>query len=146
MREDSDSRSQLSPFGVRASAGSLRASHGIVLHHSWTTEGVVAAPAANGAQLLHLSVALCVLNDTYREAERLDLQVDGVAVEADGGFDDEWRSTGIAYTVTLDSPAGAEDLVRLVSVVEEIAEIPRAIRTGAPVTRTPLGDYGHEPR
>jgi hypothetical protein len=108
-----------------------------VLHHSWTAEGVVAAPAANGAQLLNLSVALCVLNDTYREAERLGLKVDGVAVEADGGFDDEWRSTGIEYTVTLDSQARAEDLARLVSVVDEIAEIPRAIRSGAPVTRRP---------
>ena len=49
----------------------------------------MAAPAANGAQLLHLSVALCVLNDTYREASRLGIEIDGVAVEADGGFDDE---------------------------------------------------------
>jgi hypothetical protein len=53
-----------------------------VLHHTWTDEGVIAAPAANGAQVLHLSVALCVLNDTYREAERLGIEVDGVAVEA----------------------------------------------------------------
>ena len=59
----------LSPFGVRATAGTLRASEGVVLHHAWTEEGVMAGPVANGAQLLHLSVALCVLNDTYREAE-----------------------------------------------------------------------------
>jgi uncharacterized OsmC-like protein len=125
----------LSPLGVRATAGTLRTSEGVVLHHAWTDEGVVAAPAANGGQLLHLSVALCVLNDTYREAERLGIAVDGIAVEVDGGFDDERRSTGIAYAVTLDSPASAEDLARLDASVDEVAEIPRAIRAGALVTR-----------
>ena len=125
----------LSPLGVRAAAGTLRAAEGVVLQHTWTKEGVVAAPAANGAQLLHLSVALCVLNDTYREASRLGIEIDGVAVEADGGFDDEWRSTGIEYSVTLDAPASAQDLARLRAVVDEVAEIPRAIRAGAPVTQ-----------
>jgi hypothetical protein len=126
---------ELSPLGVRATAGTLRASEGVVLHHTWTSEGVVAAPAANGAQLLHLSVALCVLNDTYREAERLGIVVDGVAVEADGGFDECWRSTGIEYSVTLDSRARAKDLAHLDSVVDGVAEVPRAISAGAPVTR-----------
>ena len=127
---------ELSPLGVRATAGTLRASEGVVLHHVWTDEGVVAAPIANGAQVLHLSVALCVLNDTYREAERLGIEVDGVVVEADGSFDEEWRSTGIEYSVALDSGAGAEDVARLEAAVDEAAEIPRAIRAGVPVTRS----------
>ena len=126
----------LSAFGVRASAGSLRDADGVALQHSWTDEGVVAAPVTNGAQVLHLSVALCVLNDTYREAQRLGIQVDGAAVEADGAFDGEWRSTGITYAVTVDSPASTEEVARLQSVVDEVAEIPRAIRAGAPVTRS----------
>lgn len=127
----------LSPLGVRATAGTLRAAEGVVLHHTWTDEGVVASPAANGAQLLHLSVALCVLNDTYREAEKLGIEIAGVAVEADGGFGDDWHSTGIAYAVTLDSPATAEDLARLGELVDEVAEIPRAVRAGAGVERRP---------
>lgn len=93
----------LSSLGVLATAGTLRASDEVVLHHTWTEEGVVAAPVTNGAQVLHLSVALCVLNDTYREAQRLGIEVRGVSVAADGGFDDEWRSTGVEYSVTLDS-------------------------------------------
>ena len=128
----------LSPFGVRATAGTLRVAEdaeSVVLRHVWTEEGVVAGPAANGAQLLNLSVALCVLNDTYREADRLGIAVDGVVVEADGGFDEDWQSTGIGYRVTLDSPASAEDVARLVAVVDEVAEIPRTLRAGAPVTR-----------
>jgi hypothetical protein len=127
----------LSPFGVRATAGTLRDSAGLVLQHSWTDEGVVAAPVTNGAQVLHLSVALCVLNDTYREAERLGLEIDGVAVEADGGFDDQWRSTGIVYSVTLDSRAAMDDLAGLMTVVDDVAEIPRAVRAGARVRRRP---------
>jgi hypothetical protein len=126
---------ELSPLGVRATAGSLRSAEGVVLPHVWTPEGVVAAPAANGAQLLHLSVALCVLNDTYREAERLGVALRGIAVEADGGFDDSWRSTGIAYAVTLDSTAPAEELARLEAAVDEVAEVPRVLRAGAAVTR-----------
>ncbi|NMM23176.1 MAG: hypothetical protein HHJ11_06710 [Phycicoccus sp.] len=85
--------------------------------------------------MLHLSVALCVLNDTYREAERLGVEVEGVAVEADGNFDDEWRSTGIEYCVTLDSRAPVEALERLGAVIDEVAEIPRAVRAGAPVRK-----------
>ena len=112
-----------------------RCMDGVVLHHTWTDEGVLAGPAANGAQLLHLSVALCVVNDTGREAERLGIEVDGVAVEADGGFDEEWRSSGTNYCVTLDARAPLEDLARLGAVVDKVAEIPRAVRSGAPVER-----------
>jgi len=124
---------ELSPLGVVATSGTLRAAEGVVLHHAWTDEGVVAAPVSNGAHVLHLSVALCVLNDTYREAERLGITVDGVSVEADGDFDEEWRSTGIEYSVTIDARSSAGDLDHLRAVVDEVAEIPRAVRAGAPV-------------
>lgn len=126
---------ELSPLGVRATAGTLRGSSGIVLGHQWTDGGVAVSQASNGAQVFHLSVALCVLNDTYREAERLGIVVDGISVEADGGFDDGWHSTGVVYSVRVDSTAPAELLARLASVVDEVAEIPRAIRAGAPVAR-----------
>ncbi len=127
----------LSPFGVRATSGSLRAEAGTVLQHAWTEAGVVASPTANGAHLLHLSVALCVLNDTYREAERLGITLRGIAVEADGGFDDAWRSTGIEYSVRLEADAPAEVLARLAAAVDAVAEIPRALRAGASVSRRP---------
>lgn len=125
----------LSPLGVRAGAGSLRLDEGVVLPHAWTPEGVVAAPAANGAQLLHLAIALCVLNDTYREAERLGILVAGVEATTDGGFDEDWHSTGVSYTLAVDSPAPAEDVERLVATVDEVAEIPKALRAGATVRR-----------
>lgn len=125
----------LSPFGVNASAGSLRSGAGVSLAHAWTSEGIDAAPASNGAQVLHLAVAVCVLNDTFREAKGLGIAVDGVAVTVDGGYDSDWRSTGITYSLTVDSPASPNDLQRLVARVDEVAEIPRALRAGTDVRR-----------
>jgi hypothetical protein len=125
----------LSSFGARATAGTLRDAQGVVLPHVWTGAGVVVGAPANGAQVLHLSVALCVLNDLYREAARLGVEVGGVVVEADGGFDDDWRSTGIVYAVKIESPAPEKEQANLLRVVDEVAEIPRAIRAGAAVTR-----------
>jgi hypothetical protein len=125
----------LSPHGVRASAGTLRAADGVVLQHAWTDRGVVAGPVTTGAQVLHLSVALCVLNDAYREARRLGIDLLGVCVEADGGFDGAWRSTGIEYSMELDADVPNEDLERLCALVDDVAEIPRAVRAGAQVGR-----------
>lgn len=133
--EDNNPRMELSDHGVRATAGSLRAAQGVRLDHAWTDEGVVASPVTNGAQALHLSVALCVLNDSYREAQRLGIEIDGIAVEADGGFDDDWRSTGIGYSAVVDTWASEEDLTRLTAAVDTVAEIPRTIRAGATVVR-----------
>ncbi|MBM0126442.1 OsmC family protein [Pimelobacter simplex] len=126
-----------SPFCVRVSSGTLRdpEGDGVVLPHAWTEEGVLAGPVTNGAQVLHLAVALCVLNDTYREARRLEVPVNGVRVTADGGFDDVWTSTGIAYDIALDTTAPSETVQLLLEVVEEVAEIPRALREGADVRR-----------
>lgn len=127
---------ELSPFGVTAGAGSLRPADGVTLPHAWTEDGIVAGPASNGAQMLHLAVAVCVLNDTFREARELGILVTGAVVTADGAFDDQWHSTGIAYTLTVDSPAPADDVQRLVARVDDIAEIPRALRAGTDVRRS----------
>src|SRR5688572_2961925 len=125
----------MTSFTVTAAAGSLRGDPeaGLVLTHPWTEEGVVTDAAATGAHVLHLAVALCVLNDTYREARQLDIPVDGVRVVADGGFTDAWASTGITYAVQVDSGAPGSAVDRLLAVVDEVAEIPRAVRAGADV-------------
>jgi hypothetical protein len=126
-------------FTVTAAAGTLRgdAEAGLVLPHAWTEHGVVTDVAATGAHVLHLAVALCVLNDTYREAGQLGVQVDGVRVVADGDFTDAWDSTGITYAVELDTAAPEAEVDRLLDVVDEVAEIPRVVRAGADVRRVP---------
>jgi hypothetical protein len=76
-----------------------------------------------------------VLNDVYREAAARSVDVIGARVVASGGFDDSWTSTGVTYSVEVESGASAEALAGVLDVVDNIAEIPRAIRAGAPVRR-----------
>jgi uncharacterized OsmC-like protein len=125
-------------FSVVAGAGSRRSelAGAVRLAHRWTAEGVTVEADFTGAHLLHLAIAGCVLNDIYREAENLGIRIDGVRVRASGSFDsDTWASTGIVYGVEVDSPASADELARLLDRVDEVAEIPRAIRAGATVQR-----------
>jgi hypothetical protein len=125
-------------YRVTVSAGSLKPTSGPVVQfpHRWTTEGVSITAEFTGAHLLHLAAAGCVLNDVYREAAKLNIPVEGVRVDAAGGYDHEsWQSMGIEYTVQVASSASSRELARLLDVVDTVAEIPRAIRAGAVVRR-----------
>ena len=125
-------------FDVVVGAGAFRSddSRAVGFPHRWTPEGVTVEADFTGAHLLHLAAAGCVLNDVYREAGALGIQIEGVRVTASGGFDTQaWTSTGITYRVEVRSPASDEELLRLLDRVDEVAEIPRAIRAGATVRR-----------
>ena len=125
-------------FPVVLTAGSLRAdpTAGWLVPHSWSDGGVVIEAPPNGAGVLHVAVALCVLNDTFRESGACDVEVAGVRVSARGEFDpDTWQSTGVTYAVEVDSPAGADEVAALVARVDEVAEVPRALRAGMSVAR-----------
>ncbi len=105
------------------------------LDHRWTAGGVDLSTSFTGAHLLHAAVAACVLNDLFREAAGLGIQLDGVRVRADGGFSDSWSSTGIQYTVEVDSSADSSALEELISIVDQVAEIPRVLRHSTVVSR-----------
>jgi uncharacterized OsmC-like protein len=125
-------------YAVSVAAGSLRASvrPDADFPHRWTEQGVAVQTEFTGAHLLHLAAAACVLNDLYREAAKVGLQLRGVRVDASGNFDPaNWTSTGIAYHVEIDSAATPAELDALLRTVDEVAEIPRALRAGAPVDR-----------
>lgn len=125
-------------FAVVTGAGSFRSEDdgAVRFPHRWTPGGVTVEADFTGAHLLHLAAAGCVLNDLYREAQGLGIELTGVRVTAGGDFDTAtWQSTGITYEVELDSPAAPADLAALLDRVDAVAEIPRAIRAGAPVTR-----------
>lgn len=128
----------MAEYEVVVGAGTLRSESidAVRFPHRWTTGGVTAEVTFTGAHLLHLAVAGCVLNDVYREAAGLTLPIEGVRVCAGGGFDtDTWSSTGITYEIEIDSPAPADPLAELLAVVDGVAEIPRAVRAGAPARR-----------
>jgi uncharacterized OsmC-like protein len=130
-------------FDVVVGAGSRRsdAENTVAFPHRWTPEGVSIEAAFTGAHLLILAAAGCVLNDVYREATAIGIEIDGVQVTATGGFDpDTWHCTGITYAVQVDSSAPTEDIALLLATVDAVAEIPRAIRSGATVTRVNLDE------
>ncbi len=126
-------------FPVTLSAGTFLApaGDGWRVPHVWSEGGVFVQAAPNGAGVLHVAVALCILNDLYREGETLGVPVRGVRVAARGEFDEEtWVSTGISYAVEMDSTAPPDEVAALVARVDEVAEIPRALRAGMTVERT----------
>jgi uncharacterized OsmC-like protein len=128
-------------YEVAAGAGSLYIDDGFALAHHWTGAGVTVDAPFTGAHFLHLAVAGCVLNDVYREAVARGISVDGVRVTARGGFEaDTWSSTGIEYTVAVDSRAHPDEIEALLGVVDEVAEVPRALRTASAVRRVGQGE------
>lgn len=117
-------------------AGSLgsRADSARFFDHQWTAAGVSVHAEFTGAHLLHLAAAGCILNDTYREAVALDLELRGVRVSAEGDFErNTWRSTGITYAIELDTDASEDEVAELLRRVDEVAEIPKTLRQGAEV-------------
>lgn len=128
----------LGGFDVVVGAGSLRSTspHSVSFAHRWTSEGVTVEAEFTGGHLLHLAAAGCVLNDVYREADRRGVTLAGVRVTATGDFDrDTWQSSGIEYSVQVDSSAPPADIEALLSEVDRVAEVPKAIRAGSSVTR-----------
>lgn len=125
-------------FEVVVGAGTMRSASDSAVRfpHRWTPEGVTVEADFTGAHLLHLAAAGCVLNDVYREAAALGIELEGVRVSAAGGFDTgTWKSTGISYSVGISPAISSDELARLLEVVDEVAEIPQALRAGALVTR-----------
>lgn len=125
-------------YAVSVAAGTLRGSlrEDAAFPHKWTTEGVVVETAFTGAHLFHLAAAACVLNDLYREAAKSGVELRGVRVDGDGDFDPQtWQSIGVTYRVRIDSSVADAELDELVRTVDEVAEIPRAMRAGVKVER-----------
>ncbi|SRR6266567_4490478 len=125
-------------FEVVVGAGTMMSAPGRAVRfpHRWTAAGVTVEADFTGGHLLHLAAAGCVLNDVYREAATLGIELDGVRVTAAGGFDTAtWQSTGIEYSVEVSSAAPADQLAQLLNAVDEAAEIPHAIRAGGAVRR-----------
>jgi uncharacterized OsmC-like protein len=82
-----------------------------------------------------MAVASCVLNDVYREAAAAGHALSGVRVTAEGAFDADGSLAGIEYDVAVDHGLDDNDLRALLARVEEVAEIPRALRQPIRVAR-----------
>lgn len=91
--------------------------------------------AVNGGEFLMLALATCYCNDLYREAQRLGIPIDGVAVEAWADFPGVGlAATNIRYRATVTSSASADDIDRLLTETDAVAEVHNTVRAGAGVT------------
>ena len=84
-----------------------------------------------------LALATCYCNDLYREAERLNIPVEGVVVEATADFPGiGLAATNIRYEVKVSSTANANDVADLIRQTDAVAEVHNTIRAGAAVSLT----------
>lgn len=94
--------------------------------------------AVNGGELLMAALATCYCNDLYREAARLGIGIDGCEVTATASFDGVGLgATRIAYSARVESAAPIQQIERLLSETDRLAEIHNTIRGGCPVERVP---------
>jgi len=94
--------------------------------------------SVNGGELLLLALATCYCNDIYREAAKLGITVERVAVEVDAEFGGPGEpGRNITYRARIAAPkASPEDLRALMERTDQVAEIHNTLRAGTPVTFT----------
>lgn len=91
--------------------------------------------AVTGGEFLMLALATCYCNDLYREAERMNIPLDSVEVEASGVFAGVGlAASNIRYRATIKSPAHPETIQQLLRVTDGVAEVHNTIRGGGTVT------------
>ncbi len=125
-------------YRVVVAAGSLRADDAAAVRfpHRWTAGGGTVLGDFTGATCCTCPPRAASSGDLYREAPGVGVDLAGVRVTASGAFDTSaWTSTGITYAVELDSSSPPDRLAPLLELVDDVAEIPRALRAGAPVRR-----------
>jgi organic hydroperoxide reductase OsmC/OhrA len=96
------------------------------------TEG--SGSGVNGGEFLMLALATCYCNDLYREAKRMNIAIDSVEVEASARFEGVGlAASDIQYRATVQSPASATDINRLISETDAVAEVHNTLRAGVPI-------------
>lgn len=89
----------------------------------------------SGGEVLFLAIATCYCNDIYREGRKLGIQVEGVEVDVDGEFgnpgDPAWD---VKCRIKVTAQASEEEIRKLVEHTDSIAEIPKSLRNGTPIS------------
>lgn len=90
--------------------------------------------AINGGEFLMLALATCYCNDIYREAERLQIAINSVEVEASADFPGPGLAAeNISYSAKVLSTAPDDVVEELLRHTDAIAEIHNTIRKGVPI-------------
>jgi hypothetical protein len=83
--------------------------------------GVTVEAGFTGGHLLHLVAAGCVLDDLYREAASLGIELHGFRVTVAGRFDPAtWQFTSVGYSAEFSSSASADQLAHLLKAVDQV--------------------------
>jgi organic hydroperoxide reductase OsmC/OhrA len=90
--------------------------------------------AVNGGEFLMLALATCYCNDLYREAERVQIPLGSVEVEATAEFAGiGLAARNIRYRAKVSSPASAAAVAELLRQTDAVAEVQNTVRAGVPV-------------
>ncbi|HEX2393928.1 MAG TPA: OsmC family protein [Bacteroidales bacterium] len=92
--------------------------------------------SVNGGELLFLALATCYCNDLYREAERRDMDINGVEVTVKGEFGSDGEpASNVTYEVKAQSSTSSpQEIADLIRYVDCIAEVHNTLRKGTTVT------------
>ena len=128
---------------ISATVRSAAAAHEVSVRTDGGTRALAIPPkptgrgsAVNGGEFLMLALATCFCNDLYREAERLQIPLDAVEVEASASFPGiGLAATDIRYRARIASGAPDAAIAELLRQTDAVAEVHNTLRAGVPVAR-----------
>ena len=128
---------------ISATVRSAAAAHEVSVRTDGGTRALAIPPkptgggsAVNGGEFLMLALATCYCNDLYREAERLQIPLDAVEVEASASFPGiGLAATDIRYRARIASGAPDAAIAELLRQTDAVAEVHNTLRAGVPVAR-----------
>jgi uncharacterized OsmC-like protein len=127
---------------ISASVKSTPADYRVIVRTDAKTQSLQVPPksggkgsAVNGGEFLLLALATCYCNDLYREAERLQIPIESVEIEASAQFPGiGLAATDIRYRARVSSPAPASAISDLLRQTDAVAEVHNTVRAGVPVS------------
>jgi uncharacterized OsmC-like protein len=128
---------------ISATVRSAAAAHEVSVRTDGGTRALAIPPkptgggsAVNGGEFLMLALATCYCNDLYREAERLQIPLEAVEVEASASFPGiGLAATDIRYRARVASSAPDAAIAELLRRTDAVAEVHNTLRAGVPVAR-----------
>ena len=128
---------------ISATVRSAAAAHEVSVRTDGGTRALAIPPkptgrgsAVNGGEFLMLALATCFCNDLYREAERLQIPLEAVEVEASASFPGiGLAATDIRYRARVASSAPDAAIAELLRRTDAVAEVHNTLRAGVPVAR-----------
>jgi len=82
----------------------------------------------SGGEAIHFALAMCVFNNISRESRNRGIELDQLSVRADGDFDAEEVSTGIAFSISIAGAASEDRLRELAQFGADDSTIAKTLR------------------